>query len=156
MDTSSVRANIFWQLLHRFYRGFNIQLWQSAVLVAVLPAPAPGGHSALLCCRFLLYQVSAPMLLVGEYIKILKSEEGQMLRRKHQMTVKLLRQMLMDSGFPVVHCPNHIILVQVRKFMHIVLLHKLPMEYLVDRTVGSETGIWCLDKFFFTVYSLNT
>uniref|UniRef100_A0A3Q3CA57 5'-aminolevulinate synthase 1 n=1 Tax=Haplochromis burtoni TaxID=8153 RepID=A0A3Q3CA57_HAPBU len=53
-----------------------------------------------------------PMLLAGEYIKILKSEEGQMLRRKHQTTVKLLRQMLMDSGFPVVHCPNHIILVQ--------------------------------------------
>uniref|UniRef100_A0A3P9DK06 5'-aminolevulinate synthase 1 n=1 Tax=Maylandia zebra TaxID=106582 RepID=A0A3P9DK06_9CICH len=52
------------------------------------------------------------MLLAGEYIKILKSEEGQMLRRKHQTTVKLLRQMLMDSGFPVVHCPNHIILVQ--------------------------------------------
>uniref|UniRef100_A0A3Q2VWV2 5'-aminolevulinate synthase 1 n=1 Tax=Haplochromis burtoni TaxID=8153 RepID=A0A3Q2VWV2_HAPBU len=51
-----------------------------------------------------------PMLLAGEYIKILKSEEGQMLRRKHQTTVKLLRQMLMDSGFPVVHCPNHIIL----------------------------------------------
>ncbi|XP_076734790.1 uncharacterized protein LOC101469253 isoform X2 [Maylandia zebra] len=48
-----------------------------------------------------------------EYIKILKSEEGQMLRRKHQTTVKLLRQMLMDSGFPVVHCPNHIILVQI-------------------------------------------
>ncbi|XP_014194465.1 5-aminolevulinate synthase, nonspecific, mitochondrial [Haplochromis burtoni] len=54
-----------------------------------------------------------PMLLAGEYIKILKSEEGQMLRRKHQTTVKLLRQMLMDSGFPVVHCPNHIILVQI-------------------------------------------
>lgn len=104
--------------------------------MAVLPAPAPGGHSALLCCRFLLYQVSAPMLLAGDYI-----HTGQMLRRKHQTTVKLLRQMLMDSGFPVVHCPNHIILVQVRKFMHIMLLHKLPMESLVDRTVGSETGI---------------
>lgn len=84
-----------------------------------------------------------PMLLAGEYIKILKSEEGQMLRRKHQTTVKLLRQMLMDSGFPVVHCPNHIILVQVRKFMHIMLL-----ESLADRTVGSETGIWCLDNVF--------
>uniref|UniRef100_A0A3Q4IDE2 Uncharacterized protein n=1 Tax=Neolamprologus brichardi TaxID=32507 RepID=A0A3Q4IDE2_NEOBR len=51
---------------------------------------------------------------------ILKSEEGQMLRRKHQTTVKLLRQMLMDSGFPVVHCPNHIILVQVRKFISVL------------------------------------
>ncbi|KAG7228142.1 hypothetical protein INR49_013425 [Caranx melampygus] len=45
-----------------------------------------------------------PMLLAGakESIKILKSEEGQMLRRKHQRSVKLLRQMLMDSGLPVV------------------------------------------------------
>nr|XP_043894947.1 5-aminolevulinate synthase, nonspecific, mitochondrial-like isoform X1 [Solea senegalensis] len=52
-----------------------------------------------------------PMLLAGakESVKILKSEEGQVLRRKHQRSVKLLRQMLMDSGLPVVHCPSHII-----------------------------------------------
>uniref|UniRef100_A0A3B4XFZ7 5-aminolevulinate synthase n=2 Tax=Seriola lalandi dorsalis TaxID=1841481 RepID=A0A3B4XFZ7_SERLL len=56
-----------------------------------------------------------PMLLAGakESIKILKSEEGQTLRRKHQRSVKLLRQMLMDSGLPVVHCPSHIIPVRV-------------------------------------------
>lgn len=56
-----------------------------------------------------------PMLLAGakESIKVLKSEEGQVLRRKHQRSVKLLRQMLMDSGLPVVHCPSHIIPVQV-------------------------------------------
>ncbi|XP_071401050.1 5-aminolevulinate synthase, non-specific, mitochondrial-like [Centroberyx affinis] len=56
-----------------------------------------------------------PMLLAGarESIKVLKSEEGQMLRRKHQRNVKLLRQMLMDSGLPVVHCPSHIIPVRV-------------------------------------------
>ncbi|XP_028266037.1 5-aminolevulinate synthase, nonspecific, mitochondrial-like [Parambassis ranga] len=56
-----------------------------------------------------------PMLLAGakESIKILKSEEGQMLRRKHQRSVQLLRQMLMDSGLPVVHCPSHIIPVRV-------------------------------------------
>ncbi|XP_074499932.1 5-aminolevulinate synthase, non-specific, mitochondrial-like isoform X2 [Sebastes fasciatus] len=56
-----------------------------------------------------------PMLLSGarESIKVLKSEEGQMLRRKHQRNVKLLRQLLMDSGLPVVHCPSHIIPVQV-------------------------------------------
>uniref|UniRef100_UPI0037E76753 5-aminolevulinate synthase, non-specific, mitochondrial-like n=1 Tax=Semicossyphus pulcher TaxID=241346 RepID=UPI0037E76753 len=56
-----------------------------------------------------------PMLLAGarESIKVLKSEEGQALRRKHQRSVKLLRQMLMDSGLPVVHCPSHIIPVQV-------------------------------------------
>ncbi|XP_038578644.1 5-aminolevulinate synthase, nonspecific, mitochondrial-like isoform X1 [Micropterus salmoides] len=56
-----------------------------------------------------------PMLLAGakESIKVLKSEEGQMLRRKHQRSVKLLRQMLMDLGLPVVHCPSHIIPVRV-------------------------------------------
>ncbi|XP_041801823.1 5-aminolevulinate synthase, nonspecific, mitochondrial-like isoform X2 [Chelmon rostratus] len=56
-----------------------------------------------------------PMLLAGakESIKVLKSEEGRTLRRKHQRSVKLLRQMLMDSGLPVVHCPSHIIPVRV-------------------------------------------
>lgn len=57
-----------------------------------------------------------PMLLAGakESVRILKSEEGRELRRKHQRSVKLLRQMLMDSGLPVVHCPSHIIPVLVR------------------------------------------
>ncbi|XP_062843268.1 5-aminolevulinate synthase, nonspecific, mitochondrial [Trichomycterus rosablanca] len=56
-----------------------------------------------------------PMLLAGarESIRVLKSEEGRVLRRKHQRNVKLLRQMLMDSGLPVVHCPSHIIPVRV-------------------------------------------
>lgn len=56
-----------------------------------------------------------PMLLAGarESIQILKGEEGRSLRRKHQRNVKLLRQMLMDSGLPVVHCPSHIIPVRV-------------------------------------------
>ncbi|XP_070766366.1 5-aminolevulinate synthase, non-specific, mitochondrial-like isoform X2 [Enoplosus armatus] len=56
-----------------------------------------------------------PMLLAGakESIKVLKSEEGRVLRRKHQRSVKLLRQMLTDSGLPIVHCPSHIIPVRV-------------------------------------------
>ncbi|KTF77900.1 hypothetical protein cypCar_00025531, partial [Cyprinus carpio] len=56
-----------------------------------------------------------PMLLAGarESVQILKSEEGRALRRKHQRNVKLLRQMLMDTGLPVVHCPSHIIPVRV-------------------------------------------
>ncbi|XP_049894568.1 5-aminolevulinate synthase, nonspecific, mitochondrial [Epinephelus moara] len=56
-----------------------------------------------------------PMLLHGARtsIQILKGEEGRALRRKHQRNVKLLRQMLMDSGLPVVHCPSHIIPVRV-------------------------------------------
>lgn len=63
-----------------------------------------------------------PMLLAGarQSIQILKGEEGRTLRRKHQRNVKLLRQMLMDSGLPVVHCPSHIIPVRVHffKFIH--------------------------------------
>ncbi|XP_008280312.1 5-aminolevulinate synthase, non-specific, mitochondrial [Stegastes partitus] len=56
-----------------------------------------------------------PMLLAGarQSIQVLKGEEGRTLRRKHQRNVKLLRQMLMDSGLPVVHCPSHIIPVRV-------------------------------------------
>jgi len=56
-----------------------------------------------------------PMLLAGarESVKVLKGPEGLSLRRKHQRSVKLLRQMLMDSGLPVVHCPSHIIPVRV-------------------------------------------
>ncbi|KAJ0064538.1 hypothetical protein NL108_009508, partial [Boleophthalmus pectinirostris] len=56
-----------------------------------------------------------PMLLAGakESVKILKTEEGQVLRRRHQRSVTLLRQLLMDSGLPVVHCPSHIIPVRV-------------------------------------------
>lgn len=56
-----------------------------------------------------------PMLLSGarQSVQILKSEEGRTLRRKHQRNVTLLRQMLMDSGLPVIHCPSHIIPVRV-------------------------------------------
>lgn len=56
-----------------------------------------------------------PMLLAGarESIRVLKSEEGQVLRRKHQRSVKLLRQMLTDSCLPVVRCPSHIIPIRV-------------------------------------------
>lgn len=56
-----------------------------------------------------------PMLLAGalESVRVLKSAEGQALRRQHQRNVKLLRQMLMDAGLPVVHCPSHIIPIRV-------------------------------------------
>lgn len=56
-----------------------------------------------------------PMLLAGalESVRILRSTEGQALRRQHQRNVKLMRQMLMDAGLPVVHCPSHIIPVRV-------------------------------------------
>lgn len=55
------------------------------------------------------------MLLAGalESVRTLKSAEGQVLRRQHQRNVKLMRQMLMDAGLPVVHCPSHIIPIRV-------------------------------------------
>nr|KAF6378869.1 hypothetical protein mMyoMyo1_009759 [Myotis myotis] len=56
-----------------------------------------------------------PMLLAQalESLRILKSAEGRALRRQHQRNFKLLWQMLMDAGLPVVHCPSHFIPVRV-------------------------------------------
>ncbi|XP_042310396.1 5-aminolevulinate synthase, erythroid-specific, mitochondrial [Sceloporus undulatus] len=56
-----------------------------------------------------------PMVLAGalESVRILKSPEGQSLRRAHQRNVKHMRQLLMDAGLPVVSCPSHIIPIRV-------------------------------------------
>ncbi|XP_040909068.1 5-aminolevulinate synthase, erythroid-specific, mitochondrial [Toxotes jaculatrix] len=56
-----------------------------------------------------------PMVLAGalESVRVLKSPEGQVLRRAHQRNVKHMRQLLMDQGLPVVNCPSHIIPIQV-------------------------------------------
>lgn len=56
-----------------------------------------------------------PMMLAGalESVRILKSPEGQVLRRAHQRNVKHMRQLLMDAGLPVVSCPSHIIPIRV-------------------------------------------
>ncbi|XP_069501442.1 5-aminolevulinate synthase, erythroid-specific, mitochondrial isoform X1 [Ambystoma mexicanum] len=56
-----------------------------------------------------------PMVLAGalESVRVLKSEEGQGLRRAHQRNVKHMRQLLMDSGLPVINCPSHIIPIRV-------------------------------------------
>ncbi|XP_070597352.1 5-aminolevulinate synthase, erythroid-specific, mitochondrial isoform X3 [Erythrolamprus reginae] len=56
-----------------------------------------------------------PMVLAGalESVRILKSPEGQVLRRAHQRNVKHMRQLLMDAGLPVVSCPSHIIPIRV-------------------------------------------
>lgn len=57
-----------------------------------------------------------PMVLSGalESVQVLKSAEGQSLRRAHQRNVKHMRQLLMDKGLPVVNCPSHIIPIRVR------------------------------------------
>lgn len=69
-----------------------------------------------------------PMLLAGalESVRTLKSAEGRVLRRQHQRNVKLMRQMLMDVGLPVVHCPSHII----------------PIRVSMQDT--ADTELWCL------------
>ncbi|XP_051758057.1 5-aminolevulinate synthase, erythroid-specific, mitochondrial isoform X2 [Ctenopharyngodon idella] len=56
-----------------------------------------------------------PMVLAGalESVRVLKSAEGQALRRAHQRNVKHMRQLLLDAGLPVVNCPSHIIPIQV-------------------------------------------
>ncbi|GAB6021620.1 5-aminolevulinate synthase, nonspecific, mitochondrial [Chamberlinius hualienensis] len=56
-----------------------------------------------------------PTVLSGALtaIRILRSDEGRQLRSQHQINVKYLRQKLMEEGFPVEHCPSHIIPIRV-------------------------------------------
>lgn len=56
-----------------------------------------------------------PTVLSGALasVRILRSQEGQDLRAKHQEVVRYLRGNLMKEGLPVEHCPSHIIPVHV-------------------------------------------
>ncbi|XP_055021658.1 5-aminolevulinate synthase, erythroid-specific, mitochondrial [Boleophthalmus pectinirostris] len=64
---------------------------------------------------FIFTTALPPMVLAGalESVRVLKSAEGQALRRAHQRNVKHMRQLLMDRGLPVVNCPSHIIPIRV-------------------------------------------
>lgn len=64
---------------------------------------------------FIFTTALPPMTLAGalESVRVLKSAEGQALRRAHQRNVKHMRQLLMDKGLPVVNCPSHIIPIRV-------------------------------------------
>ncbi|XP_068186447.1 5-aminolevulinate synthase, erythroid-specific, mitochondrial [Antennarius striatus] len=64
---------------------------------------------------FIFTTALPPMVLSGalESVRVLKSSEGQALRRAHQRNVKHMRQLLMDKGLPVVNCPSHIIPIHV-------------------------------------------
>uniref|UniRef100_A0A3B3W2G5 5-aminolevulinate synthase n=1 Tax=Poecilia latipinna TaxID=48699 RepID=A0A3B3W2G5_9TELE len=64
---------------------------------------------------FIFTTALPPMVLAGalESVRVLKSPKGQTLRRAHQRNVKLMRQLLMDKGLPVVNCPSHIIPIRV-------------------------------------------
>lgn len=82
-----------------------------------------------------------PMLLAGakESVRVLKGEEGRTLRRAHQRNVKLLRQMLMDSGLPVTPCPSHIIPVHVRQAAHSACLQHKTL-FLTSNNICSSGG----------------
>ncbi|XP_015234583.1 PREDICTED: 5-aminolevulinate synthase, erythroid-specific, mitochondrial-like [Cyprinodon variegatus] len=64
---------------------------------------------------FIFTTALPPMVLAGalESVRVLRSTEGQGLRRAHQRNVKLMRQLLMDKGLPVINCPSHIIPIRV-------------------------------------------
>nr|XP_019944335.1 PREDICTED: 5-aminolevulinate synthase, erythroid-specific, mitochondrial-like [Paralichthys olivaceus] len=64
---------------------------------------------------FIFTTALPPMVLAGalESVRVLKSPEGQGLRRAHQRNVKYMRQLLLDNGLPVVNCPSHIIPIRV-------------------------------------------
>jgi 5-aminolevulinate synthase len=56
-----------------------------------------------------------PTVLAGalKAVQILRSDEGQALRRKHQENVNYLRQQLLHKGLPVEDTPSHIIPIKV-------------------------------------------
>lgn len=56
-----------------------------------------------------------PTVLAGalKAVQILASDEGRMLRDRHQHNVRYLRNNLLQNGFPVEHTPSHIIPVKV-------------------------------------------
>lgn len=83
-----------------------------------------------------------PMLLAGalESVRILKSAEGRALRRQHQRNVKLMRQMLMDAGLPVIHCPSHIIPVRVSNGLSGFGLHMMRQFWCQLPEAGPRWG----------------
>lgn len=63
-------------------------------------------------------------------IRVLKSDEGRLLRAKHQDNVRYLRKSLQDVKIPVVHCPSHIIPVHVGNPMYSTqLCNELIQKY---------------------------
>jgi 5-aminolevulinate synthase len=56
-----------------------------------------------------------PTVLYGTLasVRVLRSDEGRLLRTKHQENVRYLRGKLMDAGLPVIQCPSHIIPIHV-------------------------------------------
>lgn len=68
---------------------------------------------------FIFTTAMPPMQAVAakKSIQILRSEEGQDLRKKHQNNVRRLRNALEKAGLPIVPSPSHIIPLHVRAVM---------------------------------------
>ena len=64
-----------------------------------------------------------PSVLYGTIaaIRILKGEEGEVLRNRQQENVKLLRNKLLRVGLPVIDAPSHIIPIHVSFFVAFLL-----------------------------------
>jgi 5-aminolevulinate synthase len=67
-----------------------------------------------------------PTVLAGalKAVQILRSNEGQSLREKHQQNVNYLRQQLVNKGLPVELTPSHIIPIKVSKRKKLIYLFK--------------------------------
>ncbi|GLH14297.1 uncharacterized protein GBIM_18662 [Gryllus bimaculatus] len=61
-----------------------------------------------------------PTVLSGalKSVQILRSSEGQNLRKTHQENVRYLRQKLLDAGLPVEKTPSHIIPIKIGNPLH--------------------------------------
>ena len=67
-----------------------------------------------------IFTTSMPPLLAvaaRKSIQILRSPEGQWLRRKHQASVKQLKAAMLAVGLPVLASPSHIVPLHVRKLV---------------------------------------
>ena len=63
-----------------------------------------------------IFTTSLPPTVVSganKAVSILNGDEGRYLRSKHRDAVQYMRSGLMEAGFPVVHCPSHIIPIHV-------------------------------------------
>lgn len=88
-----------------------------------------------------------PTVLAGALtaVKILRSEEGKMLRSRHQQNVEYLRTKLLQHGFPVENAPSHIIPIKVKHcLMYIIKLVIFGIVF-VERLLSMYTSKICMN-----------
>ncbi|CAG0924081.1 unnamed protein product [Notodromas monacha] len=88
--------------LGKAFGNFGGYITGSELLVDMIRSYAAG---------FIFTTSLAPTILKGALtaVRILRSDEGRDLRRRHQESVQYLRENLLAAGFPVEHSPSHII-----------------------------------------------